>query len=53
MEIYIEIKLSYFNSRLTSTLNSHGFPGSNVSVEASGENSDNAPRIEGHYYVYM
>ena len=51
--ISIDIKLSYFNSRLTSVLTIHDLPGSNVSVEAAEKNSDTAPRIEGRYYVYM
>ena len=52
-ESSLDIKLSYFNSRLTSVLNNNGLPGSNVSFEASEKNPDNAPRIEGRYSVYM
>ena len=52
-ENYFDIKLSYFNSRLTSVLTIHDLPVSNVSVEAAEKNSDTAPRIEGRYYVYM
>ena len=32
-ESYLDIKISDFNSRLTSVFNSHGFPDNNVSVE--------------------
>ena len=52
-ESSLDIKLSYFNSIFTSVLNSYGLPLSNVSVEFSEKNTDNPPRIEGRYYVYM
>ena len=52
-ESYLDIKLSYINSRLTSVSNSHCLPGSNVPVEAAEKNSDNAPSIEDCYSVYM
>ena len=52
-ESYLDIKISDFNSRLTSVFNRHGFPGSNVSVEAAEKNIDTAPSIEGRYSVYM
>ena len=46
-ESYLDIKLSGFNSRLTSVFNSNGLPGSNMSVGVSDKNKDIAPRIEG------
>ena len=49
----LEIKLSGFNSILTSVFNSNGLPGSNVSVGVSDKNKDIAPRIEGCKYAYM
>ena len=52
-ESSLDIKLSYFNSRLTSVLNSHGLPGSHVSVESDEKNIDTAPRVEDRYSVYM
>ena len=50
-ESSLDIKLSDFNSRLASVLNIHGFPRSNVSVEADKQNTDTAPSIEGPYSV--
>ena len=48
-ESYIDIKLSYFNSRLNSVFISNGLPGSNVSVETAEKNTDTAPSIENRY----
>ena len=52
-ESSLDIKLSYFNSGLTSVLNIHGLPGSNVSVESADKNTDTVSMIEGRYYVYI
>ena len=52
-ESSLDIKLSYFNTKITSVLNIHGLPGSNALVEAAEKKSDTVPRIEGRYYVYM
>ena len=50
---YLDIKLSYFNSRLTSVLNIHVLHVSNVSAEDSDRNTDYVPWIEGLYYFYI
>ena len=52
-EISLDIKISYFNSLLSCSFNSHGVSVSNVSVKDVGKNIYTAPSIEGRYYVYI
>ena len=37
-ESSLDIKLSHFNTKITSVLNIHGLPGSNALVEAAEKN---------------